>query len=323
QTVRFEWAAVAEIVFKGRLAVLRQNISATTAPPPNARRAVSPPAPIEVAPPQLDVNAGPGASRSYGDLPADGTARRISDIYRESVGAIFTVEAGKSLGSGFAVSQIHVLTNRHVVEDAGSTPIRLVQKGGLVATARIERLFDGDVDLALLRLDKPLPLRPLKLAEELPPIGTEILVIGSPVGLEGSITGGMVSQIRMSGDVGYLQIDASINPGNSGGPVLDRLGRVVGIASSRLIRQNQILGIGFALGSETIRKAISGIVRISSIGESVFITAERRPRNAGKGPALVLGHLAEAGTRQFDNPFIDQHVNGSMTVFFSRSLKRL
>lgn len=263
QSVRREWAMGGNGSIKSgpgagaQVGVLLQ-VSVTTSPAANARRAY--------VPPEIPAASGPSVSgaRGFGDLPRAGTAKRISDIYRDPIDAIFTIAAGSSQGSGFAVSPTQILTNRHVVDGAPPGSIRLMRNGAVVANAQIERQFDGDLDLVVLRTDRPLSARSLVLAEELPEIGTEVIVIGAPIGLEGSITGGMVSQLRLGRDAGYLQIDVSINPGNSGGPVFDRLGRVVGIASARLVQQNRVLGIGLALGAETIRKAISGTVPLSS-----------------------------------------------------------
>ena len=262
-TVRTEFSVSMRLAASGGRSIdATQQISASVLPPENRIR-------IPATPPAVSATPAP-----RGDVPAGGTARRISDIYASSIGSIFTVRAGSGTGSGFAVGRDVVLTNRHVVEGHAGEYVDLEQNGARVVRARIERVFDGAFDLAVLRTEKPLDADPLELARDLPAIGTEVLIIGSPVGLDGSITGGIVSQLRVISRAGYVQVDAAINPGNSGGPVFDRLGRVVGIATMRLepgrtagTDGRAIIGIGFALSSETARELLA-TARVSSLAES-------------------------------------------------------
>jgi S1-C subfamily serine protease len=260
-TVRSEYTVAARLVAaNARSMDLIQQISSTISPPLNSLR-------IPVA------SAAAVASPPRGDVPGGRIPRRISEIYSTSIGAIYMVSAGSGIGSGFAVGHDLVLTNRHVVEGRAGGWVDLVQGGRRVARARVEKVFDGVFDLALLRTERPLEVVPLELARDLPAIGTEVLIIGSPVGLEGSITGGLVSHIRPLSRASYLQVDAALNPGNSGGPVLDRLGRVIGMATMRLepgapasAGNRPVIGIGFALSAETIRELLSS-ARISVAAE--------------------------------------------------------
>lgn len=256
-TVRSEYSAAVRIAMSGgQVSNGTQQISVSIAQPERSLR-VSP----------RPSTSGSQLVDPRGDVPAGGTARRISEIYSESIGSIFTVRAGASQGTGFAISRDVILTNRHVVENARDGRVDLVQNGAVVARARIERTFDGAFDLAILRSERPLDISPLALAQDLPAVGTEVLIIGSPIGLEGSITGGIVSQLRVIARAGYVQVDAAINPGNSGGPVFDRLGRVVGIATMRLepgqTGGRGVVGIGFALSSETVRELLAS-ARVSA-----------------------------------------------------------
>jgi putative serine protease PepD len=258
-TVRTEFSVSMRLAASGgRGFDVTQQISASVLPPENRIR-------IPAAPPAASATPSP-----RGDVPAGGTARRISDIYASSIGSIFTVRAGGSIGSGFAVGRDLVLTNRHVVDGHAGEFVDLEQNGARVVRARVERVFDGAFDLAVLRTERPLDAAPLELARDLPAIGTEVLIVGSPVGLDGSISGGIVSQLRVIARAGYVQVDAAINPGNSGGPVFDRLGRVIGIATMRLepgraagSDGRPIIGIGFALSSETVRDLLAS-ARVSS-----------------------------------------------------------
>ena len=255
-TVRTEFSATGQFRGGGQSGTMTQRISSQIAPPADAM--IIPKAPITPAAP---IDRGGKNDIPRGDLPQDATARSISEIYTSSIDAIFTVRTRAGTGSGFLIAPDLVLTNRHVVEDVGSGDVELLQRGRVVAVAKVERTFSGSADMALVRLLRPHAAPPLKLARENPNIGSQVLIIGSPVGLEGSITGGMVSQLRMIGDSSYLQVDAAINPGNSGGPVFDRAGRVVGIATARLEPRSQsggpqIIGIGFALSAEVVRQLL-------------------------------------------------------------------
>src|SRR5437867_2002721 len=115
----------------------------------------------------------------------------------------------------------------------------------------------GAPDLAVLKLDeKGLPFLPFGDSEALRP-GELVLAFGSPLGLENSVTLGVVSavarQVRPDDRMIYVQTDASINPGNSGGPLVDGQGRVVGINTFILSQSGGSEGIGFAAPSNIVR----------------------------------------------------------------------
>lgn len=165
-------------------------------------------------------------------------------------------EDGKTIGAGtgFVISSQGLLvTNQHVIAEA-HTIIAKAENGGLFPITRVVAT-DSRNDLALLQLEaKDLPfltLAPDGSAEA----GTRIAVIGSPLGLEGTLTEGIVSARRNlpkeKRDV--LQISAPISQGSSGSPVLDSQGRVVGVASF-LIQDGQSLN--FASPSEKLRRLL-------------------------------------------------------------------
>jgi serine protease Do len=153
----------------------------------------------------------------------------------------------RSLGSGFIVSSDgYIVTNNHVVEDADE--IRVILKDGKEYDATIEGR-DSNTDLALIKIKSgdSLPNLPLGNSDHLN-VGEWVVAIGSPFGLEQTVTAGIISaKGRVIGSGPYddfLQTDASINPGNSGGPLLNMNGEVVGI-NTAIIASGQ--GIGFAI----------------------------------------------------------------------------
>ncbi|MEA3435292.1 MAG: DegQ family serine endoprotease [Thermodesulfobacteriota bacterium] len=153
----------------------------------------------------------------------------------------------RSLGSGFIIDRKgYIVTNNHVVENADHIKVKLAN----------EKEFDAKIvgrdpktDLALIKIDAPSDLVPLKFGDsDALKVGTWVVAIGSPFGLEQTVTAGIVSakgRILGSGPYDdFIQTDASINPGNSGGPLLNMKGEVVGI-NTAIIASGQ--GIGFAI----------------------------------------------------------------------------
>lgn len=153
----------------------------------------------------------------------------------------------RSLGSGFIIDKEgYIVTNNHVIEDADEIQVKL--KNGEAYDAEIKGR-DPNTDLALIKIKSPdnLPLVQLGDSEALQ-VGEWVVAIGSPFGLEHTVTAGIVSaKGRVIGSGPYddfIQTDASINPGNSGGPLINMKGEVVGI-NTAIIASGQ--GIGFAV----------------------------------------------------------------------------
>ena len=157
----------------------------------------------------------------------------IAPLAARVLHSVFTVRTPYGLGSGFVGwrdgSDSYVITAYHVVADLIGSNVTLSRKGGswageLTAT-------DPKHDLALIRVDgKPAGAAPLwQQPDTAPPqTGDELLLLGSPYGLEGTVTTGIVSRVTRKA----IQTDAAANPGNSGGPAIDKQGRVVGVLVS-------------------------------------------------------------------------------------------
>ena len=139
-----------------------------------------------------------------------------------------------------------LLTNAHVVGSNGFVTVRLA--GGQRIQGRVERTA-AEVDLAVVRAAaRPDANQILQLgsAGAVRP-GMEVLAIGSPLGLQNTVTRGIVSAVRNAGGVELIQTDAAINPGNSGGPLLDRDGRVIGVTTLKMARGAESLGFAVAI----------------------------------------------------------------------------
>ncbi|MGZ4411101.1 MAG: S1C family serine protease [Gaiellaceae bacterium] len=173
----------------------------------------------------------------------------------------------EALGSGFVYdAQGHIVTNEHVVDGATSVKVTLASgksyKATLVGT-------DPSTDLAVLKIDAPASaLHPLTLGSSSGlRIGDGVVAIGSPFGLEGTVTSGIVSALDRQIDSpngfaidGAIQTDAAINHGNSGGPLLDMNGRVVGVTTQIESQSGGSEGVGFAIPASTVRAVASQLI---------------------------------------------------------------
>ena len=191
-------------------------------------------------------------------------------------------------GSGVVVdADGYVVTNLHVVEGARRIEVvlppplgppgggRSVVKGSGRTLGAVVVGVDRETDLAVLLVpEKGLPALTLGDSETLQP-GQLVVALGSPMGLEGSVTMGVVSatarQLEPESPMIYVQTDASINPGNSGGPLIDLQGRVLGINTLILSQSGGSEGIGFAAPSNIVRNVFeqiraTGRVRRGHIG---------------------------------------------------------
>jgi serine protease Do len=163
----------------------------------------------------------------------------------------------RSLGSGFIIDKEgFIVTNNHVIDNADQIKVRL-SNGDEYDARLIGR--DPKTDLALIKIDGANGLSPLQLGDsEAIRVGTWVMAIGSPFGLEQTVTAGIVSAKKRVIGAGpyddFIQTDASINPGNSGGPLLDLQGRVVGI-NTAIVASGQ--GIGFAIPINMAKTIVS------------------------------------------------------------------
>jgi S1-C subfamily serine protease/Flp pilus assembly protein TadD len=172
------------------------------------------------------------------------------------------------LGSGFFISQNgDVITNYHVIQGASSAEIKTADGKTYPITYIVARDEPND----LIRLSVNIPSQdvyPLSLSQTIPEVGERIIVYGSPLGLENTVSDGIVSAIRDIPDYGrIIQITAPISPGSSGSPVLNLQGEVIGIASFQMIEGQNL---NFAIPSEKISSLILKEENKISIAEEMF-----------------------------------------------------
>ena len=155
----------------------------------------------------------------------------------------------RSLGSGFVISSDgYILTNAHVVSNADTITVKFSDNKEYKATLIG---LDTDTDVALIKIDaKKLPMVKIGNSNKLKP-GNWVVAIGSPFGLENTITQGIVSAVSRNlpddNYIPFIQTDVPINPGNSGGPLINLNGEIVGINSQIYSKDGGYMGISFAI----------------------------------------------------------------------------
>ncbi|WP_111429663.1 DegQ family serine endoprotease [Rhodobacteraceae bacterium DSL-40] len=167
-------------------------------------------------------------------------------------------QQGMALGSGFVMEPDgYIVTNDHVVDEATKVKVRFSD----------DREFDAKVvgtdqqtDLAVLKIDaEDLPYLPLGNSDAIR-VGEDVIAVGNPFGLGGTVTRGIVSAVSRDINAGpyvdFIQTDAAINRGNSGGPLLNLQGEVIGVNSAIYSPNGGSVGVGFAIPSNTVKQVV-------------------------------------------------------------------
>jgi putative serine protease PepD len=214
---------------------------------------------------QAAPSAPPGAAAPAGAVPPD-----LVTAAAQTLPGVVSVQvrggAGNAGGSGFAIdNRQHIITNDHIVDGGGTVSV-VAPDGRRLAAEVVGR--DPGRDIAVLRVDPSAGLRPLALAQPgTTKVGAPVLAVGSPLGLSGTVTAGIVSALDREVRLGTgarqkaVQTDASINPGNSGGPLVNAKGEVVGVTTAiATLDGNGSIGIGFAIPIDQAEQSADGII---------------------------------------------------------------
>ena len=272
------------------------------------------------------AEAEPAVADSEDTAPEPGSVEEVSSALLPSVVKINVASAGaQGSGSGIILSPDgEILTNNHVVQvasDGGSVTVSF--DDGSTTTARVLGT-DPLTDLAVIKARGFSGLNPARLGQSGSlDVGEEVVAIGSPFGLEATVTSGIVSALNRPVSVGRsspdavddttypaIQTDAAINPGNSGGPLVNMAGEVVGVNSSirtaSSASEGGSIGLGFAIPLDKVRP----IVEQLRAGETptharlgVTVTDASSDNGLLTGASIQGvndGSAAEAGLRQGD-----------------------
>lgn len=230
--------------------------------------------------PSISLPASSGDTSPRADDSIAGIAQAVLPVV---VSIDVSSSQGSGTGSGFIIrstaNESFVLTNNHVVDGAGgSQDITVTFQDQTQETATIVGT-DASYDLAVLRIDRGnLPVAALGDSDDVV-VGDATIAIGSPLGLTGTVTSGIVSALNRpvtAGDatdvsfISAIQTDAAINPGNSGGPLVNSRGEVIGINSaiattgSSVSGQSGSIGLGFAIPINQARRVASELIETGS-----------------------------------------------------------
>ncbi|MER7071586.1 trypsin-like peptidase domain-containing protein [Terrabacter sp. NPDC000476] len=216
--------------------------------------------------------------------PGPGSTQRpagsVANIAANALPSVVTIKVdagseGSATGSGFVVDgKGHVLTNNHVVAPGVGGDIEVVLSNGDTEKATIVGR-DESYDLAVLKIART-DLTPLQLGpSDKVVVGDQVIAVGAPLGLDQTVTTGIVSALNRpvspgepgeSSYINAIQTDAAINPGNSGGPLLDMAGKVIGV-NSAIARvpgtsgsTGGSIGLGFAIPSDQARRTADQLI---------------------------------------------------------------
>jgi 2-alkenal reductase len=237
--------------------------TAVTLPPLTA------PNTVEIAPPVTAELGDTSASLAEPiAVPADVLAQEQAfiELYEQVSPAVVHINVGNGQGSGFVYDLTgHIVTNNHVVEGAQILEVRFTDGRAVPATIVGT---DPSSDLAVIQVDPAgLALTAVELTDsDALKVGQIVVAIGSPFGLESSMTTGIISALNRSFPEGTFQVpdiiqtDAAINPGNSGGPLLDLHGRVIGVNSRIESPIRGSTGIGYAIPANIVKAVVPQLI---------------------------------------------------------------
>jgi tetratricopeptide (TPR) repeat protein len=186
-------------------------------------------------------------------LYAEVNLTKLVNKIRPAVATVIVYDANRqvnSIGSGFFIDKTgHLITNYHVLEGSYAADVRTAD--GKTYPVKMVVAENQSVDLLKVLVDVPREtVKWITISKDLPEIAEQILVIGSPMGLEQTVSEGIVSSIREIPAVGeFFQMSAPISPGSSGSPVINLKGQVIGVATFQLIRGQNL---NFAVAGKSI-----------------------------------------------------------------------
>jgi S1-C subfamily serine protease len=256
------------------------------------------------------VRAPSASAPTVPSVTVDPTVEPLAAVAEALSPSVVQIEVTNGLGSGVVYRDGLILTNAHVVGPDTSVTVRTAD--GQALEGRVLGTDTG-TDIAVVEVEgADLPVVPL--SETDPIVGQTAVALGSPFGLEQTVTAGIVSAVNRPVDndkgvvVNMIQTDASINPGNSGGALVNRNGQLIGINTAIFSQSGENNGIGFAIPIETARKTADKIVNGQSVAKAGLGLSGPPETPTGDAGAyvesLVAGGAAEAGGIQVGDTIV-------------------
>jgi putative serine protease PepD len=263
----------------------------------------------------LETDSDSAAEPATANQPVAQTTSSNAALYKRVKDAVVEVHAatgggdspfegqtpGQATGSGFVIDEEgHIVTNQHVVDDAESVQVEF--SDGTDVDAEVVGT-DPSTDVAVLDVDRPSSeLTPLQFAPTGGlEVGNPVIVLGSPFGLEGSLTTGVISAVgrEIQSPNGFtienaVQTDAALNRGNSGGPVLDTQGRVVGVAAQIRSESGGSDGVGYAVPGDTAQRVADELIADGKV-EHAYLGVSLEDDGAARLVNVVPGSPAARG----------------------------
>jgi putative serine protease PepD len=264
-----------------------------------------------------------------GQPTADSNGLTPGQVYRQTYQGVVEItvsspqqtpmgnQEAQAQGSGFVIdSDGHIVTNEHVVDNADSVSVRFwngnTYKASVVGS-------DQSTDLAVIKVDAPQSvLHPLTLGDSSKvKVGDAVVAIGSPFGLEETLTGGIVSavhrQMQAPNDFTIndsIQTDAAINHGNSGGPLLDSSAQVIGVNAQIAGQTGANVGVGFAIPSDTVKSIADTLISSGKVEHAYLgVSVKEIPSTVADQLGAVAG--VEITTVRSNTPAKDAGLVGS------------
>lgn len=254
------------LVAAGAAGMHYYNKSRTPAAPPPATVAgeasVQPGFSVELQ--ELPGQTPGGAPPAMPNALTERNEQTINALYqkiRPSVVVIYVEkDGGRGSGSGFFVNHNgDIITSHHVLRGATAARVKTANGAEYEIQSILAEDVASDVVMASVRMTRG-EVVPLQVSSSQPQIGERVVVVGSPLGFDQSVTDGIVSAIRMTkeGNGKYLQVTAPISPGSSGSPVVNMRGEVVGVASAQILYGNRAQNINFCSAGEKVASLTPG-----------------------------------------------------------------
>ncbi|MFC1682310.1 S1C family serine protease [Nanoarchaeota archaeon] len=194
------------------------------------------------------------------------TGEDFSGIIEDVIKSVVTIQTDISQGTGFIISdEGYIVTNAHILS-GGSRIQTLTYEQEIISAEFIG--YHSELDIALLKIDGDFTSLELADSDQIQ-IGEKVIAIGNPLGLQFSVSEGIISATHRPGVneiEAYIQTDAALNPGNSGGPLINKQGKVIGINNFKIGGGESL---GFALESNYIKDAVNNIAQ-QTINQSLI-----------------------------------------------------